>query len=174
MNVESHMRCCLDRLHEIGGPVVQNTRTGAVLSKIANEARSITTLDSILSLRPLERRVGGVANGITFSAIVRAGADRFGVSVADIISARRARDIADLRFAISFVGRMLTLLSYPQMARVMRRDHTSILHGVQMVSALPTRYLPIVNAILDHIGYPRMSATDLANAHRTVRERIAA
>lgn len=174
MNVESHMRYCLDRLNEIGGLVAQNTRTGATLSKIANETRTVTTLDSILSLRPLERKGVGAENNIAFSAIVRAGADRFGLSVADIISARRSRDIADLRFALSFVGRMLTPLSYPQMGRVMRRDHTSILHGVQMVSALPTRYLPIVNAILDHIGYPRMSAADLANAHRTVRERIAA
>lgn len=128
----------------------------------------MTAAQSIMTLRdPVE------AN-LTFHDIITAAAARFGVTFGDVVSARRTRDIATLRFCIAYVGRMLTRLSYPQMGRIMCRDHSSIMHGVQMVETLPQRYLPVVNAILDELGCPAMSVADIARSSTSVSERIAA
>lgn len=137
-------------------------------------ARDLPTksMQSIITMRPF---VEVVPEGMKFEEVLRAGADAFGIPVIDIVSNRRSNEIAHLRFAIAFVGRMVTLRSYPEMGRLLKRDHTSVWHGVQCVTTTPSRYAPIVNRIFDHLGLPNMTCDDIAKAlHRPITERVAA
>lgn len=137
-------------------------------------ARDLPTksMRSIITLRPFAEVV---PEGIKFEEVIKAGADAFGISVIDIVANRRSGNIAHLRFAIAFVGRMVTLRSYPEMGRILKRDHTSVWHGVQCVTTTPSRYAPIVNRIFDQLGLPRMTCDDIAKAlHRPITEKVAA
>jgi chromosomal replication initiator protein len=52
-----------------------------------------------------------------------------GVSVCDVMSARRSRGIAFARQAICYWACRLTNRSLPSIGRYLGRDHTSVLHG---------------------------------------------
>ncbi len=76
--------------------------------------------------------IATVPKGAPVRAIVRIAAEEFGVSETDIYSHRRPRVVSAARRAISFVARRHTGYSYPQIARAMKLDHTSVLTQVKM------------------------------------------
>lgn len=54
----------------------------------------------------------------------------------EIWSARRNRDLVRARWAAMYAVSRLTRLSYPQMGRLFGKDHTTVMHGVQMASRI--------------------------------------
>ena len=69
--------------------------------------------------------------------IIMAVADYFAVSVEDVMGRRRSRDIALTRQVAMYLIRDLTSLSLPQIGRAVgNRDHTTVLYGVDKISAL--------------------------------------
>lgn len=64
---------------------------------------------------------------------VRRASEVFGVSVRDIISDRRPRDVVEARHAAIWAARYGTPYSLPRIGRFFRRDHTSIIHAVRKV-----------------------------------------
>lgn len=60
----------------------------------------------------------------------------FGVSVIDLLSARRMRQIARPRQVAIWVARHLTELSLPQIGREFHRDHTTALHACRTIDRL--------------------------------------
>ncbi len=64
---------------------------------------------------------------------------KHGVSLDDILSARRQTDIAAARFEIS--ARLYERgLSYPQIGRLINRDHTTVIHAVRRHYELEARF----------------------------------
>lgn len=72
---------------------------------------------------------------ICISEIQRACANLYGVTVTDIISARRTADVVLPRQVASYLAKKLTLCSLPEIGRRFGgRDHTTILHGVRKMA----------------------------------------
>jgi chromosomal replication initiation ATPase DnaA len=60
----------------------------------------------------------------------------FGVSVEVIISQDRHRSIVRARFAAMWVFRELGIYSFPEIGRILVRDHTTIIPGVAKANVL--------------------------------------
>lgn len=59
----------------------------------------------------------------------------FGLSVREIDSPRRTKELLECRFACMLLGKELTFLSYPQIGRQTGgRDHTTALHAVRQAA----------------------------------------
>ena len=72
----------------------------------------------------------------TTQTIQRVVARHYGVSVIDLVSARRTQPLAFVRQIAIYLVRELTALSMPSIGRLFGdRDHTTILHAVRKVQA---------------------------------------
>lgn len=69
--------------------------------------------------------------------VLKETADHYGVTVADIISARRTAKIMKPRQMAMYIARFVTLRSLPEIGRRMGdRDHTTILHGIRRIEGM--------------------------------------
>lgn len=64
-------------------------------------------------------------------------AQKFGVGVRDVFSDFRERKVTRARWAAMYVLRHEKGYSFPEIGRVMNRDHTTVIHGVRRVEADP-------------------------------------
>ena len=83
----------------------------------------------------LEIRTRAVT-AITPKQIIKEVCDKHGVEHADLISARRTAVLTLPRFEAVYRMKTETLLSYPQMGRLMHRDHTSCIHAYRQFCKL--------------------------------------
>ncbi len=67
---------------------------------------------------------------ITVRAILDEVSAEFGVPVPEILSPWREARLLPARHAAMALAKRLTKLSLPQIGRVMRRDHTTVLSGI--------------------------------------------
>lgn len=68
---------------------------------------------------------------ISIAEVQRVVADDYRVTINDLVSRRRGREIIQPRFAAMYLAKELTPSSYPQIAkRFGDRDHTSVCHAV--------------------------------------------
>lgn len=66
--------------------------------------------------------------------------NQYGVTRADLLSARRTADIVRPRQVAFYLAKKLTAKSLPQIGRAFGgRDHTTALHGIRKISELMTR-----------------------------------
>lgn len=73
----------------------------------------------------------------------------FGVTLRDILSARRARAIARPRQVAMFLARRLTTRSLPEIARQFGdRDHTTVMHACSTIERLKAQDPDIANSIV--------------------------
>lgn len=72
----------------------------------------------------------------TFDEITEACCRSFDVSRQAVRSRRKDRRLAHCRFAIWMIARERTFLSYPQIGRLSRRDHSTVVHGIQQAKEL--------------------------------------
>ncbi|MEK7800822.1 MAG: helix-turn-helix domain-containing protein, partial [Pseudomonadota bacterium] len=74
---------------------------------------------------------------ITIDEIQRQVAEHFGVRLADMHSARRARAVARPRQVAMYLAKQLTARSLPEIGRKFGgRDHTTVMHAVKKVEEL--------------------------------------
>ena len=97
-------------------------------------ARAITleTTRAVLAdqLRAHDRR-------ITIDEIQRKTADYYGLKLADLLSPRRAREVARPRQVAMYLAKKLTPRSLPEIGRRFGgRDHTTVMHGVKQIEKL--------------------------------------
>lgn len=81
-------------------------------------------------LRAHDRRV-------TIDEIQRKTADYYGLKLAELLSARRAREVARPRQVAMYLAKKLTPRSLPEIGRRFGgRDHTTVMHAVKRIEAL--------------------------------------
>lgn len=68
--------------------------------------------------------------------VLRAVCAEYEVQPVDVSSDRRTAAIVRPRHVYCFLCQRLTLASLPRIGRRIRRDHTSVLHGIRSISAL--------------------------------------
>ena len=62
-----------------------------------------------------------------------------GVSMLELLGERRARAIARPRQVAMWLASKTTMASLPKIGRIMRRDHTTILHGIRVIEKMRER-----------------------------------
>lgn len=73
---------------------------------------------------------------LSISAVQEGVCEAFGLSLDDMLGKRRLRSVARPRQIAMYLSRRLTCASYTIIAKVFRRDHTTILHGVRTIESL--------------------------------------
>jgi chromosomal replication initiator protein len=72
-------------------------------------------------------------------SIQRAVAEHFGVTLLDLLSDRRAAKIARPRQVAMWIVRHSTPRSLPEIGRMFKRDHTTVIHALAQIDALMAR-----------------------------------
>ena len=80
--------------------------------------------------------------------ILRAVCDVFGVSHNEIVSHRRWKYLVRPRMVFYYVCRELTRASLPMVGRTVNRDHTTVLHGIQNVTAKHDEFKPYIDRVM--------------------------
>jgi len=94
----------------------------------------------------------GQPRQITPKLILDATAEAFGFSVEDLCGTSRRRPLVTARQVGMYVFRELTDFSYPAIAREFGgRDHTTVIHAVEKISALMKERRQIYNQVTDLI-----------------------
>lgn len=73
---------------------------------------------------------------LTIKKIVRIVSDVLNVSENDIRSGRRDLKISLARQIVYYTALKLTTMTYPQIGRVLKRDHSTIFHGSRKIEGL--------------------------------------
>jgi len=68
------------------------------------------------------------------AAVIADVAKFYGVTVAEILSPRREYRLSEPRHVAMWCAARLTGLSFPQLGRAFRRDHTTIMYAVRQVA----------------------------------------
>ena len=76
---------------------------------------------------------GGEPISVTIDRIFEKVAKKYGVSVEDIKGVKRTKDIAFARHIAIYMIRKLTDMSLPQLGKLFKRDHTTILSSIKTV-----------------------------------------
>ncbi len=92
----------------------------------------MTDLQAALATLALQR------NGI-INAIVRDTASAFGIEPEAILSRDRHKSVSEARALVCFVARRCTRMSFPEIARALNLDQSSVNYAVKRVEALRVR-----------------------------------
>jgi len=104
----------------------------AAYATLTNKTITLETTRAVLAdqLRAHDRR-------ITIDEIQRKTADYYGLKLADLLSPRRAREVARPRQVAMYLAKKLTPRSLPEIGRRFGgRDHTTVMHGVKRIEEL--------------------------------------
>jgi chromosomal replication initiator protein len=117
--------------------IASNVRSlEGALTRVAAHASLEGVRISADYVRDLMARGGLGRHGpITFEEIAQAVCERYGLSVAQLLSRRRTKQVAMPRQVAMYLCRHLLDVSYPRIGNLFGRDHTTALHGVRTISA---------------------------------------
>jgi chromosomal replication initiation ATPase DnaA len=101
------------------------------------EARLRALEVGLSELQRAERvRTAPAARGVTCALIIQLVSFEFGVPVRDILSDRRDQKTVEARHVGYWLARETTNQSLPMIAKAFDRDHTTIMHGADVIKAL--------------------------------------
>jgi chromosomal replication initiator protein len=69
-------------------------------------------------------------------SVMAAVAEYYDISLGDLLSSRRAREISRPRQVAMYLAKALTKHSLPAIGRMLERDHTTVLHGCRQIEKL--------------------------------------
>lgn len=75
----------------------------------------------------------------TIASIQGSVAETFGITMTELLSERRLREVARPRQAAMYLAQDLTLASLPTIGRAFERDHTTVMHACRVVTELMRR-----------------------------------
>lgn len=118
-----------DNIRELEGAL---TRVSA-LAKLTEE-----TIDLSMAERVLQDLLPGhEAKAIDPPTILRATAEAYGLTVADLVSSSRKQPLAQCRQVAMYLCRELTSLSLPRIGEVFGgRDHTTVMYAIERVKKI--------------------------------------
>jgi chromosomal replication initiation ATPase DnaA len=102
--------------------------------------------DSILTLTPV--REYGPALSEVLDAVSRA----LRIGKLDLVSMHRARHLTEARQIFYWIARKHTARTYPEIGRFIRRDHATIIHGVQKIDAALDYFWPRIERVAAELG----------------------
>jgi chromosomal replication initiator protein len=124
--IATHVR---DNIRELEGALIRVTAYASLNHLILTRALAEEILADILSADQPRR--------VTPLAILQATADTFGFTIDELCGTSRRRPLVIARQISMYVFRDLTDFSYPAIAREFGgRDHTTVIHAVDKISAL--------------------------------------
>lgn len=88
---------------------------------------------------------------ITVKEIAEATAEVMNISVNDIYSSRRSKDICLARWIVFFIAREFTQATSTTIGSSTNKDHTSVLYGIAKVQEGVSSGEPTILALLDAI-----------------------
>lgn len=124
--IATHVR---DNIRELEGALIRVTAYASLNHQGLTRALAEDVLSDILSADQPRR--------ITPLAILQATSDTFGFTIDELCGTSRRRPLVIARQISMYVFRDLTDFSYPAIAREFGgRDHTTVIHAVEKISAL--------------------------------------
>ena len=104
-----------------------------------NHSQAIKIAEEMVSspkLPPLPGLVLNEPGAVRWMRVLHAVAAHHRVDASEILSVSRKRHVAQARFEVFYRLRVDLNLSYTKIAGLMRRDHSTIIHGVSRVRAM--------------------------------------
>ncbi len=116
--------------------IVDNVRSleGALLILNAKAAMTGTTIDIPFIDAELPSYIGTGQRRINADQILAFVAKTYRVSENELKSKTRQKSIAEPRQIVMFLCKELTDLSFPAIGKLLKRDHTTILHGYKKIN----------------------------------------
>ncbi len=126
----------------------------AAFANLTDEKLSSETAARVLSDLLTDRQ----PRPITPRVILDATAEMFGYDISEITGKKRQRPLVTARQIAMYVFRELTDLSYPAIAREFGgRDHTTVIHAVEKISAQMRTQRPIYDQVTELVQTIRSS-----------------
>ena len=98
-----------------------------------NEKPNLTTAESIV-----KKRVNIIKKKIDPTKIINVVSEHYNVSVSDLLSAKRSKDIVNARMMAIYLCRDLTELSLPAIGKSFNKDHSTIFYAISKISETKT------------------------------------
>lgn len=96
--------------------------------------------------------------------IVRDICTRYRMTRAHLESRRKSQRFAMARQEAMYEIRMATSLSFPKIGRLFNRDHTTVIHAVQKITALRARQKALATSIAVNLPRVHIQQTNVSNA----------
>ena len=110
---------------------------GALTKVVAYAKLSSSEITLPFAENVLKDILSDSSNSITLDHIIKIVAEYFFVSVSDILSSKRSKDIVYPRQVVMYLCRTLTDVSYGVIGKSLgKRDHTTVLHGYEKIQNL--------------------------------------
>ncbi|MEO0763311.1 MAG: ATP-binding protein, partial [Pseudomonadota bacterium] len=110
---------------------------GALIRLFAHASYSGRRVDMELMRESLADLLRTAERKVTMDEIKRRVAAHYNLRLNDLVSARRARNVARPRQTAMYLAKMLTTKSLPEIGRAFGgRDHTTVLHAVRKIEDL--------------------------------------
>lgn len=77
--------------------------------------------------------VGDASPSVTAEKVIAKVADKYGISVADIKSRKKTKEIANARHICIYIIKRMTTLSYPAIGDLFERDHSTIMSSYSVI-----------------------------------------
>ena len=106
-----------------------------VLKKIVftQEKRGVDITDK-LAEEVIEKSVQGFSRRVNDNQILKAVAEFFNISIEDIVSHNRRKEVVEPRQIAMYLLRDISDLSYPYMGEKLGRDHTTAIHSYEKIN----------------------------------------
>lgn len=119
----------------IADNVRQNVRDleGVLASMMAHSTFVQTPIDMNLARQAVSRVVDVVNNEITIDSIIENVCAYYNVSVKEVPSRTKRREVANVRQVSMYLARKLTEQSLGEIGRAVNRDHATVVHSIKVV-----------------------------------------
>lgn len=107
----------------------------------------------------------------TIRGIPELVAIRFGVTVGELLSRRRDRDVARPRQVAMWLSKRVSMASLSEIGRYFDRDHKTVMHGIRRVEALLSSDAELAGVVWDITR--RIDPDAAASLRRTMVRRAA-
>ncbi len=128
-----------DVLDFLAGKIISNVREleGALNRVVAYSELTGQTVSVDMTRNVLQDLLRANDRKVTIDEIMRQVSEYYNLRMAEILSARRARDIARPRQVAMYLSKQMTSRSLPEIGRKFGgRDHTTVMHAVRKIDDL--------------------------------------
>lgn len=133
----------------ISGNISGNIRQiEGILKEIKFKSTSVANITLSMVENIIKHRVKNIKKNITPEDIINVTSDFYKISVDDILSSKRNKEIVNARMIAIYLCRELTNLSLPAIGKLFNKDHSSIFYSNSKIS---TMILENTNNILNDI-----------------------